>query len=222
MTEFFEITDHLGKPTGSKKERGEAHRNGDWHRSSHLHLIHPDHRIIFQQRSDKKDIGPNLADVAVGGHLSPGESPEEAIRRETLEEIGIDINHYPGEWIPIPGYRVAIHEFPEKNIMDHELQKISFFLSDLRIEQLTLQREEIFAIMEFHIPDILDLFLGKKETIINSEGRYFDHNEHHAKLKPYIRAWTKNDFIPAADHYFGKAAFIAQSILRGQRIFPGI
>ena len=219
MTEFFEITDHLGRLTGKQKKREEVHRDGTWHRSSHLHLIHPDHRIIFQQRSGQKDVGPHLVDVAVGGHHAPGESPSEAIRREAREEVGIDIKHYPGELIPIHGYRIAVHEFPEKNIMDHELQSVSFFLSDLKIEQLTLQQEEISAIMVFHIPDILDLFVGKKQTIQNLNGLCFQKDK---RLHPYVRVWTKKDFIPAVDHYFGKAALIAQSILQGARNFPGI
>lgn len=219
MAELFEITDHLGRPTGKQKKREDAHRDGNWHRSSHLHLIHPDHRIIFQQRSENKDVGPNLVDVAVGGHHSPGESSTEAIRREAREEVGIDINHYPGELVSIPGYRVAIHEFPEEAIIDHELQSISFFLSDLKIEQLNLQLEEIFAIMVFHIPDVLDLFMGKKDTIINLDGLCFSQDK---RLHPYVRAWTKKDFIPTVDNYFGKAALIAQLILQGERNFPGI
>ena len=28
MTEFFEITDHLGRTTGKKKKREEVHRDG--------------------------------------------------------------------------------------------------------------------------------------------------------------------------------------------------
>lgn len=219
MTEFFEITDHLGRSSGKIKKREEVHRDGDWHRSSHLHLIHPDHRIIFQQRSDRKDVCPGLVDVAVGGHHSPGESAREAIQREALEELGMDINHYPGELIPIRGYRVAAHEFTEKNIIDHELQNISFFLSDIRIEQLSLQQEEIVAVMEFHMQDILDLFSDQLKQIMNLSGLTFDQN---SRTVSYIKPWTKDDFIPSADQYFGKAAFIAQHILQGERNFPGI
>jgi len=219
MTEFFEITDHLGRSTGKIKKREKVHRDGDWHRSSHLHLIHPDHRIIFQQRSDRKDVCPGLVDVAVGGHHSPGESAREAIRREALEEIGMDINHYPGEWIPIRGYRIAAHEFPDKNIFDHEAQDVSFFLSDLRIEQLLLQQEEIFAILEFYIQDILDLFSDQQKQIRNLSGLAFDQNN---RMVSYIKPWSKNDFVATADLYFGKAAFIAQRILQGERNFPGI
>ncbi len=219
MSEVFEITDHLGRSTGKKKKREEVHRDGDWHRSSHLHLIHPDHRIIFQKRSDKKDVCSGLIDVAVGGHHSPGEPARNTIQREALEEIGIDINHYPGELIPIRGYRIAAHEFPEKKIFDHEVQDVSFFLSDLRIEQLVLQQEEIFAIMEFYIQDILDLFSDQQKQVRNLSGLTFDQN---SRIVSYIKPWSKNDFVATADLYFGKAAFIAQRILQGERNFPGI
>ncbi|MBA4367489.1 MAG: hypothetical protein C0403_07605, partial [Desulfobacterium sp.] len=143
----------------------------------------------------------------------------EAIQREALEEIAIDINHYPGEFIPIRGYRIAAQEFPEKNIFDHEVQDVSFFLSDLRIEQLVLQQEEIFAILEFHIQDILDLFSDQQKQIRNLSGLTFDQN---SRMVSYIKPWSKNDFVATADLYFGKAAFIAHRILLGERNFPGI
>ena len=82
-----------------------------------------------------------------------------------------------------------------------------------------LQHEEIYAIMAFQISDIIDLFAGKKETIRNPDGLYFDRNK---RLRFYARTWTKKDFIPAVDNYFGKAALVAQSIIQGERCFPGI
>jgi isopentenyldiphosphate isomerase len=36
-----------------------------------------------------KDLLPGYWDTSVGGHMSPGESPEEALKRETLEELGL-------------------------------------------------------------------------------------------------------------------------------------
>jgi len=36
-----------------------------------------------------KDLLPGKWDTAVGGHLQPGESAEEALRRESAEELGL-------------------------------------------------------------------------------------------------------------------------------------
>ncbi len=44
-------------------------------------------RIFFQMRSAGRKLFPNTWDI-VGGHLEPGEAPEEAMRREVTEETG--------------------------------------------------------------------------------------------------------------------------------------
>jgi 8-oxo-dGTP pyrophosphatase MutT (NUDIX family) len=44
-------------------------------------------RIFFQMRSAERKLFPNTWDI-VGGHLEPGETPEEAMRREVTEETG--------------------------------------------------------------------------------------------------------------------------------------
>jgi isopentenyldiphosphate isomerase len=37
-----------------------------------------------------KDLLPGYWDTSVGGHVSPGESTYEALKRETLEELGLE------------------------------------------------------------------------------------------------------------------------------------
>ncbi|GIE49659.1 hypothetical protein Ani05nite_31930 [Amorphoplanes nipponensis] len=46
-----------------------------------------DGRIFFQRRSPQRKLFPNSWDI-VGGHLEPGETVDDALRREVLEETG--------------------------------------------------------------------------------------------------------------------------------------
>ena len=55
----------------------------------HLHLIDRFGRIYLQKRSEQKDLLPGYWDTAVGGHISYGEHPEEALYREAAEELGL-------------------------------------------------------------------------------------------------------------------------------------
>ena len=45
--------------------------------------------LFLQKRASTKDLLPGYWDTSVGGHVSPGESSEQALKREVLEEIGL-------------------------------------------------------------------------------------------------------------------------------------
>jgi len=45
--------------------------------------------MFLQKRSANKDTYPGYWDTSVGGHVGPGESYDEAARREMMEELGI-------------------------------------------------------------------------------------------------------------------------------------
>lgn len=55
----------------------------------HLHLIDREGRICLQKRSMNKSLLPGWWDTSVGGHVSYGESIQEALYREASEELGL-------------------------------------------------------------------------------------------------------------------------------------
>lgn len=55
----------------------------------HLHIINRESRLYLQKRSTKKDLLPGRWDTAVGGHVDYGERLEDALYRETVEELGL-------------------------------------------------------------------------------------------------------------------------------------
>ena len=87
--EVFPIVDEEGRVTGSAT-RGECH-NGSrlLHPVVHLHVFNSRGDVYLQKRPEWKDIQPGKWDTAVGGHMDYGETPEEALRREVSEELGI-------------------------------------------------------------------------------------------------------------------------------------
>lgn len=52
-----------------------------------------DGRALLVHRHPRRRWYPDCWDV-VGGHLEPGETPEEALRRECREELGIDVEAF--------------------------------------------------------------------------------------------------------------------------------
>ncbi len=89
LEELFELVDEQGRKVGLATRR-QCHGNPKLiHQSVHVHVFDPAGRLFLQKRSAAKDVQPGKWDTAVGGHMQPGETPEQAARREMEEELGI-------------------------------------------------------------------------------------------------------------------------------------
>ena len=101
--ELVQLVDRRGRPAGQAPRRlchGDPRlRQG----VAHLYLFDREGRLYLQLRSLTKDRFPGCWDTSVGGHLAPGESPEQALRREAREELGIELER----WQKLPGYLYA-------------------------------------------------------------------------------------------------------------------
>jgi len=57
-------------------------------------LFDRDGRLLIYLRDDKANIPfPNHWDL-IGGHVEPGETPDQALVREVKEEIGVNLGHW--------------------------------------------------------------------------------------------------------------------------------
>ena len=93
MSEWFDIVDEQGNPTGEIVEREYAHRNGIRHRTAHLWLLRKkDGRIqvLLQKRSANKDSHPGCYDISSAGHIPAGVDYKPSAIRELKEELGVD------------------------------------------------------------------------------------------------------------------------------------
>jgi len=89
--ELFIVVDKNDKILGTAT-RNECHSNKNLiHRGIYVIVFDSKGRILLQKRSMKKDLGPGLWGVSVGGHCAPGESYEDTAKREMKEELGISL-----------------------------------------------------------------------------------------------------------------------------------
>jgi isopentenyldiphosphate isomerase len=93
--EWFPVVDEEGNTTG-KALRSVCHDGKSMllHPVVHLYLFNSKGDLYLQKRAMNKDIQPGKWDTSVGGHISPGESANEAIIREAAEELGLK-NFFP-------------------------------------------------------------------------------------------------------------------------------
>lgn len=116
--EEFEIFDTDGTLLG-RRPRSQVHREGHWHKSTHVFLFDTRGRLWLQRRVPHKDICGGLWDYSVGEHLKPGESYLEAAHRGLEEELGLrDV-----ALMRFGELQRASNELPALGILDRELQQ---------------------------------------------------------------------------------------------------
>jgi len=89
MEEWLPILNIKGEIIG-KAPRSLCHTNKEYlHPVIHLHVVNNKGEIYLQKRALNKKIQPGKWDTSVGGHIGFGEEIESGLRREALEELGI-------------------------------------------------------------------------------------------------------------------------------------
>lgn len=80
----------------SQEWRSTVHKNKlNNFRSVNAFIKNSEGKLWIPLRSAHKRLFPSCLDFSMGGHVSAGEPYEEAFRRETQEELNIEINEVP-------------------------------------------------------------------------------------------------------------------------------
>ena len=86
MDEMVDIVDEAGRVL-HQAAKGDAHRHGWLHKTVIGYLKYGKDWALVRQADDRQDAGQLVAPV--GGHVRAGESDLDALKREALEEIGV-------------------------------------------------------------------------------------------------------------------------------------
>jgi RimJ/RimL family protein N-acetyltransferase/isopentenyldiphosphate isomerase len=207
--EPFDIMTPQGTPTGRTKPRWQVHRDGDWHRSTHVWICGIENgaaHLDVQRRGLEKDTWPGRLDATVAGHLRAGEDIEAALR-EIEEEVGIvltmrDLVH--------AGTHVSVSDVAQ-TWLDREFQEVLLARLDQPITAYRPNPDEVDAIVRIPLEGLLAVLAGERESTparmlkIDGDGE--------AAIDV-----AKNDFIPTVDRYQLRVAVAARDLLRGERL----
>jgi len=90
-TEYLDVLDAEGNPTGIARTKEDVHRDGDWHRVVHAWIQNSKGELLLQHRSPDKLNYPDMWDISAAGHISSENTSLETVLHEAEEEIGITI-----------------------------------------------------------------------------------------------------------------------------------
>lgn len=141
MEELFDVCTPDGAPTGRSVPRSEAHREGLWHRSSHLWITDGQGGLLLQQRHPGKQTDPGRWDIAVAGHLSAGQTPLEALVREAKEELGLVLDPASVTFLG-----TQPQEYVGEGFLDREWQHLFAAVWRGALSSLVLQPDEVVAV----------------------------------------------------------------------------
>ena len=161
MDEIIDILDEMtGEKTGKTISKKDAHRTGVWHGAIHIIIVDKEHnKTLLQKRCAQKQLYPNTWDIAVGGHISAGESDLISAERELEEELGLNPSDYEIKFI-----EKVQEKLNNNGVISNEYVSIFVVYADIDVNTIVLQEEEVSEI-KWCSKDELNDFIDKKIII---------------------------------------------------------
>lgn len=157
--ELVNVYSRFGKNKGTEKI-SLVHSNGHWHEAIHAYIFYKG-KILIQQRASTKYLYKDMWDCSFAGHVDIGETPVDTTIRECKEELGIDISK---NCIAFGGkYREYI-KYP--NAKNKEFIYVYFIEKDVKLKDITLQKEEVSNVKWIKIEDYLNKIKNRDKTFL--------------------------------------------------------
>jgi isopentenyl-diphosphate delta-isomerase len=156
VDELIDICDESNNLLNIQKTKKEAHRNGLWHRATHIWIYNSKGEILLQLRSKEKSLYPDAWDISVAGHISAGEDPLTSALREIKEEIGLNVKSEDLELFKVRKVMIVYNK-----LKNNEFNYVYFLKFDGDIKKLKLQKGEVQEI-RFFTPKELENEIIKK------------------------------------------------------------
>src|SRR5680860_203877 len=186
--ELFDVVHENGSPTGVVKRRADVHRDGDWHRAIHVWVYGANDLGPFLRmnlRGGHKDTWPGMLDVTVGGHLSAGETVEQAFR-EIEEEIGVEAD---------PSRLRFLETRPAYGEIERELQDVFLYRDDRPLDEYRPNPAELVGLLKISLADAQAMFTNATSAVEATLLRAVD-------LIVVPLTITSRDLIPVRDKYY--------------------
>ena len=162
--EIWDLYDEEGIRTGETWERSRAKEipEGRYHIVCDALIRHRDGAFLLTLRDPNKDIYPGCLEASAGGSAMAGETPEEAVRREMLEETGLE-----AEELELIG--------TTKRPLSHSVIYAYLSVVDCEKDSVRLQQGETVDYQWVDLPTFLKL--SREEPVLQKQ---------YPRYKPYL------------------------------------
>ncbi len=147
--EYLDILDINGNKTGIIKERLQAKKDKDIYKIVYLWIINNSNKILLQKRSINRNSNAGKWDCATAGHVLAGETSIDALKRETREELNLEID--------LKNLKLVYSQIG-KNKEKYSYHDVYILKGNIMLNKLKIQTEEIDEIKYFTIDEVIMLF----------------------------------------------------------------
>lgn len=157
--ELLDVVDENNQLTGITEDREVVHKKGLWHREVAVWIMNEKGEMLVQKRAASKKQAPNKWGITAG-HVDSNEEPMQVAKRETLEEIGLDLKKEQIEnlWIA-----KLSKTSPDKQQINNYFSYLYFVRTNKKIEEFTIQQEELSELNYISIEE-LERIVQEKDT----------------------------------------------------------
>ena len=148
--ELLYVVDEFDTPLAPKTRR-EAFEKGFWRRTAQVWVLNKQGQLLCQKRSSKKDLGPGLWEVTVGGHIGHQDNYFTGAAREVCEETGLPVKPSDLNFVKI--YR---------DDKMREFRGIFYYITDAKLHHITPEEEEVDKVKFLNLKTVKNYLLYKK------------------------------------------------------------
>lgn len=174
--ETWDILDETGNLTGKTMNKGDklVWEQGIYHPGTDVWIINSENKLLIQKRSPLKKYEPNVW-AMTGGSIIKGETALETLKRETMEELAVELD--VSKAIKIKRYRTG-------NVW----LEVYIVRQDIDLSKVVFQEDEVCEVKFATFDEIEELFL--KNQFISNRWEFV-----RDEIKEYLSRTTETDEI---------------------------
>ncbi len=174
--EQLDILNEKGEKTGGVCSHKKAHEQGVIHRTAHVWVINRAKQLLLQKRAARMRAYANHWSISASGHVSAGESSLDGARRETREELGLDMPESAFQYLFTLEEHIVLNN---GTYVNNEFQDVYLVrLSDASSE-LHESSDEVSSLKWMDLQEFKSWIDGKGELLV-------PHEEEYSKLLKYL------------------------------------